>query len=215
MILRAQNWREDRVWFHDVADRLRSLPADWTSAVAEDPFNVVCRSDVEPAVARLDRSTHPLLRIHGGAAGAAGLRFCGRPQNRALRISALRRLRSSSRLDGARPRQAWKPDWGDAEHPADYRQWVGHEFGNNKGVLHRVSRAKYAAAFFRMLTSILARDSSARKRVISACSRLTARRPAAAVIWPASYCFSHCCISLGNTSNLRPHSAKLRFSAFL
>ncbi len=41
MILRAQNWREDRVWFHDVADRLRSLPANWTSTVAEDPFNVV------------------------------------------------------------------------------------------------------------------------------------------------------------------------------
>jgi hypothetical protein len=40
-VLRAQNWREERVWFHDVADRLRSLPADWTSAVAEDPFNVV------------------------------------------------------------------------------------------------------------------------------------------------------------------------------
>ena len=41
LMLRAQNWREDRVWFHDVADRLRSLPADWTSTVAEDPFNVV------------------------------------------------------------------------------------------------------------------------------------------------------------------------------
>ena len=41
MVLRAQNWREDRVWFHDVADRLRSLPASWTSTVAEDPFNVV------------------------------------------------------------------------------------------------------------------------------------------------------------------------------
>ena len=40
-MLRAQNWREDRVWFHDGADRLRSLPADWTNAVAEDPFNVV------------------------------------------------------------------------------------------------------------------------------------------------------------------------------
>ena len=40
-MLRAENWREDRVWFHDVADRLRSLPADWTSTVTEDPFNVV------------------------------------------------------------------------------------------------------------------------------------------------------------------------------
>ena len=40
-MLRAQNWREDRVWFHDVTERLRSLPANWTSTVAEDPFNVV------------------------------------------------------------------------------------------------------------------------------------------------------------------------------
>ena len=40
-MFRAQNWREDRVWFHDAAQRLRSLPADWTSVVAEDPFNVV------------------------------------------------------------------------------------------------------------------------------------------------------------------------------
>jgi hypothetical protein len=40
-MLRAQNWREDRVWFHDITERLRSLPADWTSAVAADPFNVV------------------------------------------------------------------------------------------------------------------------------------------------------------------------------
>jgi len=41
LVLHAQNWREDRVWFHDAAGRLRSLPADWTSVVAEDPFNVV------------------------------------------------------------------------------------------------------------------------------------------------------------------------------
>jgi hypothetical protein len=32
---------EYRVWFHDVADRLCLLPADWTSAVAEDPFHVI------------------------------------------------------------------------------------------------------------------------------------------------------------------------------
>lgn len=40
-MLRAQNWRENRVWFHDAGDRLRSLPAAWTSAVVEEPFNVV------------------------------------------------------------------------------------------------------------------------------------------------------------------------------
>ena len=40
-MLRAQNWHEDRVWFHDGAGRLRTLPADWTSVVVEDAFNVV------------------------------------------------------------------------------------------------------------------------------------------------------------------------------
>ena len=37
----AHNWREDRVWFHDPAGRLRSLPANWTDVLAESPFNVV------------------------------------------------------------------------------------------------------------------------------------------------------------------------------
>ena len=41
MVLRAQNWREDRVWFHDAAGHLRSLSANWTSIVVEDPFNIV------------------------------------------------------------------------------------------------------------------------------------------------------------------------------
>jgi len=41
LVLHAQNWREDRIWFHDAAQRLRSLPADWTSAVAEDAFNAL------------------------------------------------------------------------------------------------------------------------------------------------------------------------------
>jgi hypothetical protein len=41
LVMRGQNWHEDRAWFHDRAGRLRSMPADWTSLVAEDPFNVV------------------------------------------------------------------------------------------------------------------------------------------------------------------------------
>ena len=41
LVIRGQNWHEDRAWFHDSAGRLRSVPADWTSLVAEDPFNVV------------------------------------------------------------------------------------------------------------------------------------------------------------------------------
>jgi hypothetical protein len=41
LVMRGQNWREDRAWFHDRAGCLRSLPANWTDLVAEDPFNVV------------------------------------------------------------------------------------------------------------------------------------------------------------------------------
>jgi len=41
LVMRAQNWREDRAWFHDRSGRLRSVPAFWTDLVAEDPFNVV------------------------------------------------------------------------------------------------------------------------------------------------------------------------------
>jgi hypothetical protein len=41
LIERANNWREDKIWFYNPAGRLSSLPACWTSVVAEDPFIVV------------------------------------------------------------------------------------------------------------------------------------------------------------------------------
>ena len=41
LVMRAQNWHEDRVWFHDRAGSLCSVPAHWTDLVADDPFNVV------------------------------------------------------------------------------------------------------------------------------------------------------------------------------
>ena len=41
LVMRGQNWREDRAWFHDGSGRLRSVPANWTSLVADDAFNVV------------------------------------------------------------------------------------------------------------------------------------------------------------------------------
>jgi Family of unknown function (DUF5372) len=41
LVMRGQNWREDRAWFHDGTGRLRSVPANWTDLVADDPFNVV------------------------------------------------------------------------------------------------------------------------------------------------------------------------------
>jgi hypothetical protein len=56
LVMRGQNWREDRAWFHDCAGRLRSVPADWTSLVAEDPFNVV-------AAGRAALRLHELLEL--------------------------------------------------------------------------------------------------------------------------------------------------------
>jgi len=41
LVMRGQNWREDRAWFHDGSGRLRSVPANWTNLVAADAFNVV------------------------------------------------------------------------------------------------------------------------------------------------------------------------------
>ena len=34
-------WSQDRVFYIDETDLVRSLPASWTSAVAEDPYVVV------------------------------------------------------------------------------------------------------------------------------------------------------------------------------
>jgi hypothetical protein len=33
-----QNWGEDRVYYHDAENRLRSLPTSWTSLALVDPF---------------------------------------------------------------------------------------------------------------------------------------------------------------------------------
>ena len=35
-----QNWGEDRVYYHDADNRLRSLPTSWTSLAPIDPFLV-------------------------------------------------------------------------------------------------------------------------------------------------------------------------------
>jgi hypothetical protein len=40
-VKRRNNWRADRVYVRDDPDGLVSLPAEWTDAVAEDPFVVV------------------------------------------------------------------------------------------------------------------------------------------------------------------------------
>src|SRR5712691_4557411 len=41
LVIYRQNWGEERVWFHDTKGRLISLPAVWTSVVAEDAFVAV------------------------------------------------------------------------------------------------------------------------------------------------------------------------------
>jgi hypothetical protein len=40
-VKRRRNWRQDRVYVYDHAGDLVSLPAEWTDAVAADPFVVV------------------------------------------------------------------------------------------------------------------------------------------------------------------------------
>lgn len=44
-------WGDDRVFYVDENDQVRSLPARWTSAVADDPFVVISagRSDFRVA----------------------------------------------------------------------------------------------------------------------------------------------------------------------
>ena len=65
-----------------------------------------------------------------------------------------------------------------------------------------------------MLTFIFARESSARRRVISACCGLTAQRPAATVNCPAWYCFSSVESVLAIRQTFAP-SAVLMFLACL
>lgn len=41
MLERRQHWGELRVFYQDRDGHVRSLPADWTSQIAEDPFVVI------------------------------------------------------------------------------------------------------------------------------------------------------------------------------
>lgn len=41
MVTCRHAWGEDRVYYHDVEGRLRSLPAAWTSLFVPDPFVAV------------------------------------------------------------------------------------------------------------------------------------------------------------------------------
>jgi hypothetical protein len=41
LVVHRHNWGEDRVYFHDAEGRLSSIPACWTTVLAEDPFVAV------------------------------------------------------------------------------------------------------------------------------------------------------------------------------
>ena len=41
LVTYRHNWGENRVYFHDAEGKLNSIPAHWTTVVAEDPFVTV------------------------------------------------------------------------------------------------------------------------------------------------------------------------------
>jgi len=41
LVTYRHNWGEDRVYFHDAANRWTSIPAAWTTVVPADPFVVM------------------------------------------------------------------------------------------------------------------------------------------------------------------------------
>ena len=53
MVAWRQNWAEDRVYFEDDRKKLRSLPSQWTSLVADDPALVVAAGRAHLRVAEL------------------------------------------------------------------------------------------------------------------------------------------------------------------
>ena len=64
-----RNWGANRVYYHDGGGQLRSLPAAWTSVVAEDP--VVTAGAGQSAFRVADLLA--LSRLLAGMSGPAGL----------------------------------------------------------------------------------------------------------------------------------------------
>src|ERR1035437_6446774 len=79
----------------------------------------------------------------------------------------------------------------------------------NKGVLHFWPFAKYAVAFPRMSRSILTRDNSARKRLISICSTLTALLLAGPFSRPSRFALTQLYKVCSTTPRLRAVAAML------
>lgn len=64
-VKRRKNWRADRVYFYDGAGGLVNLPAEWTDAVAPDPFVVVSAGRSPFHVAGLLELSELALRLAG------------------------------------------------------------------------------------------------------------------------------------------------------
>jgi hypothetical protein len=60
------NWGEHRVYFHDAAGRLVSLPAQWTSLFPLDPFVAIAAGRSPFRVQDLLELSHLVARIQQG-----------------------------------------------------------------------------------------------------------------------------------------------------
>ena len=68
-----QSWGEDRVYFHDEAGDIWSIPARWTNVVADDPFVVVAAGRSPFRVTDLIQLGLPFTHIFGLSVQRHGL----------------------------------------------------------------------------------------------------------------------------------------------
>src|SRR5271166_2879157 len=96
-----------------------------------------------------------------------------------------------------------------AQHPALHADWPHPPVTLNKGVLHFWPFAKYAVAFPRMSRSIVTRASSARRRLFSICSAVTALPLLAPLSLPSRFAFTQLNSVCSTTPRLRAAAAML------
>ena len=63
LVSHRRAWSQDRVCFHDAQGRLTSVPAGWTSVVAEDPFVAVAAGRAALHIAALQTLAALVLRL--------------------------------------------------------------------------------------------------------------------------------------------------------
>ena len=66
LVTYRNNWGEDRVYFHDAEGRLSSIPASWTTVVAEDPFVAVACGRCAFRFQDLLKVTELVEKLRGG-----------------------------------------------------------------------------------------------------------------------------------------------------